>query len=118
MIVRFLVDNQLPATLAAWLREQGHEADHVLDLQLAKSKDNPIWQHTVRNLVFKKLEAVGLKNTKTGLWEGPQCDIVSTTKMLTSVMKELSQISANWPSPGPYLNHLWVYIDFRKGRAM
>ena len=43
--MRFLVDNQLPAALAAWLREQGHAADHVLDLQLAQSKDNPIWQH-------------------------------------------------------------------------
>ena len=43
--MRFLVDNQLPAALAAWLREQGHEAEHVLDLQLAQAKDNPIWQH-------------------------------------------------------------------------
>ena len=43
--MRFLVDNQLPAALAAWLREQDHAADHVLDLQLAQAKDNPIWQH-------------------------------------------------------------------------
>ena len=43
--MRFLVDNQLPAALAAWLRQQGHEAEHVLDFQLAQAKDNPIWQH-------------------------------------------------------------------------
>ena len=42
--MRFLVDNQLPAALAEWLRQQGHEAEHVLDVQLAQAKDNPIWQ--------------------------------------------------------------------------
>jgi predicted nuclease of predicted toxin-antitoxin system len=42
--VRFLVDTQLPAALAAWLREQGHPADHVLELGLAQAKDNCIWE--------------------------------------------------------------------------
>jgi predicted nuclease of predicted toxin-antitoxin system len=43
--VRFLVDTQLPAALARWLREKGHEADHVLDVNLAQSKDTPIWRY-------------------------------------------------------------------------
>ena len=43
--MRFLVDNQLPAALADWLRQQGYEAQHVLEVQLAQAKDNPIWQH-------------------------------------------------------------------------
>ncbi len=42
--MRFLVDNQLPGALATLLREQGHEAEHVLELGLAQGKDNPIWQ--------------------------------------------------------------------------
>ena len=42
--MRFLVDNQLPASLADWLRAQGHDARHVLELGLAQSKDNPIWR--------------------------------------------------------------------------
>lgn len=45
--MRFLVDNQLPVALAEWLRQQGHEADHVLEVQLAQAKDNPIWQHAL-----------------------------------------------------------------------
>jgi predicted nuclease of predicted toxin-antitoxin system len=40
--VRFLVDNQLPATLADWLRTKGHFAQHMLEIGLAQSKDNPI----------------------------------------------------------------------------
>ncbi len=42
--MRFLVDNQLPASLAGWLRAEGHAAQHVLELGLAQSKDNPIWR--------------------------------------------------------------------------
>jgi predicted nuclease of predicted toxin-antitoxin system len=41
--VRFLVDTQLPAALARWLRERGHEAEHVLETGLAQSKDTPVW---------------------------------------------------------------------------
>lgn len=41
---RFLVDNQLPAALARWMRAQGHEAEHVLDLNLGQSPDTLIWQ--------------------------------------------------------------------------
>jgi len=43
--VRFLIDNQLPAALTVWLREQGEEAEHVLEVGLAQEKDNPVWRH-------------------------------------------------------------------------
>jgi len=43
--VRFLVDTQLPAALARWLRERGHEADHVLEIGLARSKDAAVWRY-------------------------------------------------------------------------
>ena len=46
--MRFLVDNQLPAALVMWLREQSHEAEHVLEVQLAQSKDNPLWHHAIK----------------------------------------------------------------------
>ena len=43
--MRFLVDTQLPQALAGWLREHGHEAEHVLKIGLAQGKDMPIWRH-------------------------------------------------------------------------
>jgi predicted nuclease of predicted toxin-antitoxin system len=43
--MRFLVDTQLPKRLAHRLREAGHEAEHVLDLNLAQSADNDLWLH-------------------------------------------------------------------------
>jgi predicted nuclease of predicted toxin-antitoxin system len=47
--VRFLVDTQLPASLARWLKEYGHEAEHVLELGLAQSKDDPVWRYAAQH---------------------------------------------------------------------
>lgn len=41
--MKFLVDAQLPPLLADWLREQGHEADHVYALDELSVDDNAIW---------------------------------------------------------------------------
>ena len=46
--MRFLVDAQLPMALARWLTAHGHETEHVLEVGLAQSKDNPIWLHAER----------------------------------------------------------------------
>jgi predicted nuclease of predicted toxin-antitoxin system len=36
--MRFLVDAQLPPALAAWIRDQGHEATAVRDIGLQTSR--------------------------------------------------------------------------------
>ena len=41
--MRFLVDSQLPVFLVEWIREQGHDADHVRGFALQRSDDNTIW---------------------------------------------------------------------------
>jgi len=46
---RFLVDNQLPAALARWLESQGGQAEHVLAVQLAQSRDELIWDRAARD---------------------------------------------------------------------
>lgn len=43
--MRFLIDTQLPAALAGWLREHGHQAEHVLEVGLAQSKDILVWRY-------------------------------------------------------------------------
>ena len=68
----------------------------------------------VRNLIIARLKQVGLRNTKTGIWEGPHCEMVAATRMLMFVIRELSHVSTNWATGSPYLNHLWIYIDYRK----
>ena len=45
--MNFLVDAQLPPALARWLREAGHEAQHVVDVGLREAEDGPIWMHAL-----------------------------------------------------------------------
>ena len=56
--MRFLVDTQLPRRLVDWIGAQGHDADHVLDLKLAQSKDNAIWLAAIdaKAVIVKKDE--------------------------------------------------------------
>lgn len=42
--MRFLIDNQLPLQVVAWLTSNGHDAEHVRDLGLEQSKDGAIWR--------------------------------------------------------------------------
>jgi len=65
--VRFIVDAQLPPTLARFLSSLGHEAEHVADIGFATAVDRQIWRYAVeRNAViitkdedFSILRAVG-----------------------------------------------------------
>ena len=43
--MRFLLDTQLPKALARALSSQNFEVEHVLDLQLAQSKDSALWRY-------------------------------------------------------------------------
>lgn len=40
--MRFLIDAQLPPALCAWLRDRGHEAIHVFDVDMVTAKDADI----------------------------------------------------------------------------
>jgi len=43
--VKFLVDNQLPAALAEFLRKRGLDCQHVLDVDLAQASDADICRY-------------------------------------------------------------------------
>ena len=42
--MKFLIDANLPPTLAQWLASEGHEAHHVRDIGLEGKLDREIWQ--------------------------------------------------------------------------
>lgn len=47
--MRFLVDAQLPPTLARWFEERGHVAGAVRDLGLRDAKDSVIWDLAIHD---------------------------------------------------------------------
>ena len=46
--MKFLVDAQLPPALALWLRQAGHEAEHVEEVGLRTADDSVIWALALR----------------------------------------------------------------------
>lgn len=47
--MRFLIDTQLPKLLANHLCAHGEQALHVLELTMADSPDNLLWQYAIEN---------------------------------------------------------------------
>ena len=47
LIMRFLVDNQLPPILAGWLCDRGHDAIHAFEAGLARLDDRALWPHAI-----------------------------------------------------------------------
>ena len=45
--MKFLIDAQLPPTLAQWLIQQGHSAKHVDNIGLLMAGDVAIWNHSL-----------------------------------------------------------------------
>lgn len=41
--MKFLVDANLPPSLCLWLRDRGHEAEHLADLNLLTATDTEVW---------------------------------------------------------------------------
>ena len=42
--MKFLVDVQLPGTLARWLRDRNYDAVHVLERNLGQADDRTLWE--------------------------------------------------------------------------
>jgi predicted nuclease of predicted toxin-antitoxin system len=47
--MKFLVDAQLPPMLATFLREQGHDAQHVIEIGFGESPDSALWRYAIDN---------------------------------------------------------------------
>ena len=47
--MKFLIDNQLPGTLALYLRRKGFDCEHVLDAGLAEASDAALCKYASDN---------------------------------------------------------------------
>ena len=65
--VTFLVDAQLPPALARWLREAGHDAQHVSEVGLREAEDVPIWMYalSVQAVIVTKDEDFAERASRT-----------------------------------------------------
>lgn len=63
--MRFLVDAQLPPALARWLVACGHEAQHLVDLDMQGASDRMIWDVALSTdaIIISKDEDFALRKT-------------------------------------------------------
>ena len=45
--MRFVVDAQLPPALARYVASQGHQSEHVFDLDMTAADDSVIWNYAI-----------------------------------------------------------------------
>jgi predicted nuclease of predicted toxin-antitoxin system len=67
--LNFIVDQQLPPLLAAWLRSQGHDAAHTRELDQKTAPDDDIWAAACKSgaiVVTKDQDFVQLCTAKSG----------------------------------------------------
>jgi predicted nuclease of predicted toxin-antitoxin system len=63
--MRFLVDNQLPPSLARWLRDCGQDAEHLFECNLHLFDDRALWARSLsdaRIIVSKDEDFLYLAN--------------------------------------------------------
>ena len=105
--MKFLVDAQLPPSLAAWLKAKGHDASHVQDVGLRESDDVDIRRHAEANgsiIVTKDRDFVAPGQVLRVVW-------VRTGNIPTRVLFE--RFEANWTSIEAYLGQGYAVVEVR-----
>jgi predicted nuclease of predicted toxin-antitoxin system len=70
--VRFLIDQQLPATLADWFDQKGHPAEHVRDVGLREASDQLIWRYAAEHEAIIVTKDEDFATMRASAEEGPQ----------------------------------------------
>jgi predicted nuclease of predicted toxin-antitoxin system len=94
--MRFLVDTNLPPSVARRLGSLGHDAQHTSDVGLERAKDREIWQHAKSGdlcIVTKDEDFVLLRASDPG---GPCVVWVRIGNAIRRIIE--TRISAAWPT--------------------
>jgi len=92
--VRFLIDQQLPPVLLAWLQSRGQIAEHVRNIGLREASDARIWE-TARQtdaVILTKDEDFMLRRSVT---DGPQILWLRVGNVTNAAL--LSRMNEAWP---------------------
>jgi predicted nuclease of predicted toxin-antitoxin system len=106
--MKFLIDQQLPPTLCAWLRERGHEAEHVRDIGLREAPDSDIWRRAVATGAFILTKDEDFASRRKTVSEGPvivwlRCGNVSTPALVELLTREWSTIASELDQATPVI---------------
>ncbi len=94
--MRFLIDANLPPSLAAWLTAEGFEARHTFDIELASATDRQIWGYAKDHdfIIITRDEDFILLNTVEP--EGPRVVWVRIGNAIKRTL--LARFEVAWPA--------------------
>ena len=92
--MKFVIDQQLPATLALWFEDKGFDAVHVRDIGMRAAADSAIWRYAMRQdaIVVTKDEDFAARRAKT---DGPQILWLRIGNATNRVLR--AHLDAVWP---------------------
>ncbi len=108
--MKFLVDEQLPPRLADWLREQGHEAQHVHYFGMGAADDRDIWRYARDGgwIIVTKDEDFPARRAAT---EGPMILWLRIGNAVNAVL--LARVAARWLEIVPLLEAAEPIVELR-----
>jgi predicted nuclease of predicted toxin-antitoxin system len=97
--MKFIIDQQLPPALCAWLQERGHEAEHVRDVGLREASDSDIWLRALSTGAIIVTKDEDFASRRKVVVSGPaivwlRCGNVSTSALLDLLTGEWSAIAS------------------------
>jgi predicted nuclease of predicted toxin-antitoxin system len=97
--MKFILDQQLPPAAGGWLRQRGHEAEHVRDIGLRDAADEEIWRRAVSDDASILSKDEDFASRRKSVTVGPsiiwlRCGNVSTKALIDLLTREWSAIEA------------------------
>jgi predicted nuclease of predicted toxin-antitoxin system len=102
--VKFLIDQQLPATLAVWFDQKGHAAEHVRDVGMREASDQLIWRYADERgaIIVTKDEDFAIMRAE--LDDGPQVLWLrignATNRVLRAHLEDVWPMILQWLEAG------------------
>lgn len=109
--MKFVIDQQLPPALIAWVQKRGHEAEHVRNIGLRDAVDPEIWRHAEQSgsAVITKDENFASRRSRVAA--GP---VIIWLRIGNSTTPELFEwLDAKWPSIEVELSGQATVIEVR-----
>jgi predicted nuclease of predicted toxin-antitoxin system len=104
--VKFLIDAQLPPSLAQSLKSAGHESIHVFDVKLISAPDTEIWSYALKTgaaILTKDQDFAALRHAATAgpvvIWlrMGNIANAVLAERLIASLPQIVSAVENGEP---------------------
>ena len=92
--MRFIVDENLPARVAVWLRTAGHEAWHVSGLGLLGQSDDRVWSEVCDRAAYIITRD---RDFRDRIWQDPNGGVVRLLIGNCSTPVLIARLEILWP---------------------